>query len=222
MNYITDLGFAVCSAHEASNSQNRRIMQLNTDRFNPYQQFITELNFAQNKLSTLPKTMFTAFPSLRVLSLEKNKISSLPGGMGKCPKLYSLHLKQNQLKDLPADLSECTSLQCLDISCNPFDVLPNVIFECRTLVELHMTDIGLTSLPDKIGQLEQLEVLNLAGNLFTDLPAGMSSLIHLTHLDISGVEWIKTDDDRKALLTREAYDAIATIHLPLAKLKDEV
>ena len=222
MNYVSDLGFAVCKAHAASNAQKCHLKELDLERFNPYHQFITELNFAQNKLSSLPENLFTAFPSLRVLSLEKNKVSILPGGMSKCFSLHSLFLKQNQLKNLPFELSECGKLQYLDISCNPFDELPDVIFNCRSLIELNLADIGFSNLPDKISQLEKLEILNLAGNLLTDLPAEMENLKRLTHLDISGVEWIKTGDKRKALLTKEAYENIASIHLPLAKLKDEV
>lgn len=222
MSYVGELGFWVCGAHESSNSQNKQLTQLSCERFLPYQQFITELNFASNNLKTLPQNIFTAFPALRVLAVEKNKIVALPAGISKCPKLYSLLLKQNQLTNLPAELNACTSLQYLDISCNPFPKIPDVVFECRSVIELRMEDIGFESLSPNIGHLESLEVLSISGNLLTDLPAEMSQLKRLTHLDISGVQWIETEDDRKAMLTREGYGNIAQIYLPLAKLNSSV
>ena len=223
MNYVPEFGFAVCGAHEASNSQNRRLVQLNPDRFLPYQHFITELNFANNNIGLLPQNLFSAFPALKILSLENNKISNIPSGMSKCVSLWSLSLKQNRLKDLPAELNLCTSLKNLNVSCNPFAVLPEVIFECVSLIELHIADIGFTNLSEKIGRLESLEVLDLSGNLLIDLPETMSNLKRLTHLDISGVAWIRVEDERNfSVITREAYNKIAANNILMENFNHEV
>ena len=107
-----------------------------------------ELDCPANALAPLCKLR-----SLRLLSLEKNRLTSVPALIGTMLSLRRISLHSNQLTDLPSSL-------CLLVSLESFDVHKNM----------------LTSLPQNIGNLKNLQKLDLSENRLAELPVTICEL----------------------------------------------
>lgn len=117
---------------------------------------LADLRLSKNQLSCLPVTMFTGriqtslahldlsenqlrtinaalcgLSMLAVVKLDRNRLVSLPLGIGKLTRLVQLSASENQLKTLPGDFDRLT-LNSLDLSQNPLaDDEPTTVIPCN-------------------------------------------------------------------------------------------
>ena len=80
------------------------------------------VGFKANRIETVPPRSLN--PNLRWLILTDNKITSLPGTIGRCTRMQKLMLAGNRLTCLPAELSQCRDVGLLRISAHHFTELP--------------------------------------------------------------------------------------------------
>jgi Leucine-rich repeat (LRR) protein len=85
---------------------------------------LRQLDLRGNNISHVPEDMFIGFgQTLKMLSLQKNSISTLPNKIFEELHLLEwLHLNENQMTQLPKDTFEqlFTNLKVLDVHGNPF------------------------------------------------------------------------------------------------------
>ncbi|WP_448118977.1 NEL-type E3 ubiquitin ligase domain-containing protein [Pseudomonas serbica] len=105
-----------------------------------------------------------AFPKLRSLTLNHNRLGALPDAVGQCEHLIRLSASYNDLgasDEWQRQVRSLRHLQSLDLSVN-------------RLVSLDVTG------------LEQLQALDVSGNLLWDWPQGVLQAPALATLDLSG------------------------------------
>jgi Leucine-rich repeat (LRR) protein len=122
---------------------------------------LTHLYLANTQLTEVSGKL-PSLPSLRVLSLERNRLKTLRLPEGSLPELRILILAGNQLKASPSGLEGCSRLTELDLSDNRLDDLPTVLASLP-LVRLNLARNRLTHLPRVNGWAELLE-LDLSRN----------------------------------------------------------
>jgi|GEM_PF-1278047 hypothetical protein len=71
--------------------------------------------------------------SLKILSLNHDKLEALPSEIGGLENLEQLTLHDNRLTELPEELALLQNLKYLDLGANPFEVLPEVVGEIPNL-----------------------------------------------------------------------------------------
>ncbi|QLE57703.1 leucine-rich repeat domain-containing protein [Nostoc sp. TCL26-01] len=137
------------------------------------------------------------------LDLSGQKLTELPGEIGKLQQLESLilgkqvdgyepvgggYLKKvsgNNLKTLPLELLSLANLRKLDISGNPLKSIPDVVTQILHLEELILIRVQLTEIPEAIANLTNLTLLDLRDNQITEIPEAIAKLIHLTQFYLS-------------------------------------
>lgn len=80
---------------------------------------ITEMDFSNNVLTSLPEQFCLFFPELEVLILRQNKIKKLPENFGSLTALRQLDLSHNSIKKLPNSFADLGELEWLNLSRNP-------------------------------------------------------------------------------------------------------
>ena len=104
-------------------------------------------------------------PSITLLDLSENSLSSLPSGtFAQLPTLTSINLRGNSLTSVPPGLP--AGLTALDLSDNSIESLPDGVFDgLAELDSLDLSDNSIGSLPDGVfNGLAQLGALKMAGN----------------------------------------------------------
>lgn len=196
---------AVCQAHHYSHSSGKGLTEVSLDVFKNCSSFIVSLDLSMNLLESLPANFFPTFPVIQILNLSKNRLKSLPNGIGSCGTLASVDVSHNYLHKLPDDFKDVSpSLRVLNISNNPLGTLPVCVISA-TLEELHASSTSIKEVPNDIGQMVNLIVLKLGENQLRSLPPTFANLSHLADLDLSGIRWIETNDT-KMLLTQSAFN----------------
>ena len=104
------------------------------------------------------------YPNLDWLTLDDNRLGSLPPQIGELKKLETLTLARNQLKSLPPQIGQLKKLKMLILDKNQLASLPPEIEQLEKLESLDLTDNKLVSLPPQIAQLPRLEKVYLDGN----------------------------------------------------------
>ncbi|KAL9224276.1 hypothetical protein vseg_000331 [Gypsophila vaccaria] len=133
---------------------------------------LEEINANFNQLSTLPDTIGFELQSLRKLSVNSNKLMSLPYSISHATELRVLDVRLNCLRSLPNDLENLTKLQVLNVSQN-FQYLvelPYSIGLLLSLIELDVSYNKLKSLPTSLGCLRDLKKLCVEGNPLVSPP----------------------------------------------------
>mmetsp|Transcript_24293 Transcript_24293/g.28597 ORF Transcript_24293/g.28597 Transcript_24293/m.28597 type:complete len:1164 (+) Transcript_24293:199-3690(+) len=130
--------------------------------------------------------------SCRIMRLSHNLIGpTLPDALGiganALLKLESLSLDNNKLETLPATFGGMKALKRLYLFNNQISAFPNhgCLGPLTSLVELRLRHNILKQLPLDMGGMVSLQVLDLAYNLLMELPQSMSGLSSLRHLDLS-------------------------------------
>ncbi|KAL4567589.1 hypothetical protein LXL04_023177 [Taraxacum kok-saghyz] len=101
------------------------------------------------------------FPLLRVLKLNKLRISEVPEFIGSLKHLRYLNLSQTNIKHLPDSICSLSNLQTLIVSrCNSLQKLPNDFSKLKDLRHLDVGDTpSLKKMPLGIGELKSLRTL---------------------------------------------------------------
>lgn len=93
-----------------------------------------ELSINDNKLISLP--MFIGrMSSLQVLLANDNCLKSLPANICSSPKLRTVHLSKNYIMELPKSISNIVSLECLWLDFNKLASLPFGFHRLKNLKE---------------------------------------------------------------------------------------
>ena len=92
------------------------------------------VGFKANRIETVAAGAFP--PLLRWLILTDNRITELPGSIGRCGRLQKLMLAGNQLEQLPAEMAACVNLELVRLAANRFREFPGWLFELPRLAWL--------------------------------------------------------------------------------------
>jgi Leucine-rich repeat (LRR) protein len=185
-------GFEVKQLHLQSNN----LTQLHEDSFRglkfPYSNINSILDISQNKLQTLPPTVFAGL-EVAQLYLQNNKLQALPGvftwGLASynSMNLHVLNLAHNELSEVP-QFDRFDNLRCLKLEGNRLQRLHQKTFRGSNLSpenyggmpleDLNLEQNQLTELhPDCFVYYSQLREnlleLKLGGNRLTALPDGL-------------------------------------------------
>ncbi|XP_033749950.1 uncharacterized protein LOC117334433 [Pecten maximus] len=196
-------GAFLCPGHVACLEPEVNLSEFQTNVFQGYKPFISQIVKSNNHLETIQKTAFEDLPNLCKFSLPENFLEVVPDTIVKCRFLKELCLADNDLLELPSALYSCTELTHLDISNNRMVKLPSALAHMGNLQVLRLNNLLLKSLPDTIGHLQRLKELSLNGNCLTVLPKTMKNLKSLTKLSLTGIKWM--DNKTNLLLSKENF-----------------
>ncbi|KAL6459113.1 hypothetical protein MHYP_G00325850 [Metynnis hypsauchen] len=125
---------------------------------------------------------------LQSLILCRNKITSVPKGIGELKALKVLDLSVNALQDLPEEISSLSELTTLNVSCNNIRELPLGLSQCTKLCSINVSKNELTQLPEDLYSSSNLELLNTiiaSENAIEQLSSEIHNLPALKVLDLS-------------------------------------
>ncbi|GER38484.1 plant intracellular ras group-related LRR 1 [Striga asiatica] len=127
---------------------------------------LVELDASFNKLTYLPTNIGLEMKNLKRLSINLNKIRSLPTSIGEMKSLRILDVHFNELHGLPNSIGKLNNLEILNLSSNFSDLteLPDTITDLTNLKELDLSNNQIHALPDKFGRLSSLTKLNVDQN----------------------------------------------------------
>jgi leucine-rich repeat protein SHOC2 len=131
---------------------------------------IQYLDLSDNALTSLPTFGWDRLDQLLHLKLLRNRLSSLPSGLGSLPKLQRLDVAANKLKTLPQSLFSSKTLAFLDAQQNTLQELPDNAGGCEALVRLVLTrNRDLRGLPGSVCRLARLQELRVDKSCFLAL-----------------------------------------------------
>jgi len=127
---------------------------------------LLELDVSFNCLTYLPTNIGHEMSNLQRLSIQLNKIFSLPTSIGEMRSLRHLDAHFNELRGLPLAIGKLTNLEILNLSGNFSDLkeLPETFGDLTNLKELDLSNNQISALPDSFGRLDNLTKLNLDQN----------------------------------------------------------
>lgn len=136
-----------------------------TDHVNFYRS-LEELDASYNKLTYLPTNIGLELVNLKRLSIQLNKLRSLPKSVGEMRSLRLLDVHFNELSTIPDSIGKLVNLEAFNLSKNFSDLteLPDTISDLTSLKELDVSNNQIRALPDKFGQLMNLSKLNVEEN----------------------------------------------------------
>lgn len=119
-----------------------------------------------NSLSYLPTNIGYELQNLEKLSIQLNKIRSLPSSICEIKSLRYVDAHFNELHGLPMAIGKLTNLEVLNLSSNFSDLkeLPETFGDLSSLRELDLSNNQIHALPDTFGSLDNLTKLNLEQN----------------------------------------------------------
>jgi Leucine-rich repeat (LRR) protein len=120
--------------------------------------------------------------SLKDLNLSKNKITSVPEGIGKFPQLKNLELSYNQIARVSAEIGKLKSLETISFYQNKLTAIPSGIFRLTSLRSIDLYYNRLDEVDPAIGNMTQLRILFLSNNFIKALPASIGNLSNLLAL----------------------------------------
>ncbi|CAF0927191.1 unnamed protein product [Rotaria sp. Silwood1] len=121
------------------------------------------LNMKSNQLSTLPLTLLTDLPNLRILNLTNNKFQE---NIFQPALIYlrELDLSNNSLTSID-NIGKYKSLQILDLNINKISLIPLEIMKLSsTLKRLTMNSNVLNGVPYSMANMRSLEVFSATAN----------------------------------------------------------
>jgi hypothetical protein len=173
--------------------------QLTTISSSPFSKLLglEKLRLSFNALTDdgVPWAELAALPRLAVLTLDHNRLTSLPATclsthcLG--PHLLKLALDHNKLTSLPDSISCLTSLKALSVASNQLTELPSGLSQCTALEELDASSNPIHSLPIQWSDAEykgfqKLEILALDATLIDTLPSAIFQTPSLRRLSLHG------------------------------------
>ncbi|WP_442267697.1 leucine-rich repeat domain-containing protein [Tenacibaculum sp. ZS6-P6] len=168
---------------------------------------LTYLNLSNNSLTSLPSGIgnFTVLQELFVthqnnVTTREKTLEVLPDEIGAIVSLKKLSLQGNKLSSIPNTINGLIALEELNLgdnagNGNELTSLPSTIGALSSLKTLNVPYNRLSSLPDEIGNLTNLENLNIAYQITFDttntyylnsLPLTINNLTSLVNFDATG------------------------------------
>ena len=125
-----------------------------------------DLRLDENELDCPAKCLapLCKLRNLRVLSLEKNRLTEVPSLVGTMTSLRRVILHSNQLMHLPISLCLLTALETLDVHKNHISSLPANIGGLKGLQKLDVSENRLIELPVSICELNEDAQLSVGRN----------------------------------------------------------
>ncbi|XP_035474786.2 toll-like receptor 13 isoform X1 [Scophthalmus maximus] len=151
---------------------------------------VTEMDLAENKIKNIPDNAFRSLQSLRILSLSRNRLSSVPAATRKLPSLTELDLSFNNITKLGCDdFANQTKLRRLNLYGNSISALQECLF--KDLIQLQVLKLQnnrISNLNSAFqNYLPNLRQLLLNGNELTEIIHGeFSGLKSLQNLSLLG------------------------------------
>lgn len=139
---------------------------------------ITHFSLQWLGLYSIPTKFFEYLPRLKVLSLEGNKLISIPRSIAQCTDLTSLDACNNQLVRIP-DMERLTKLEALLLHRNQLTWIPASLGTLTNLQNLHLEHNALSSIPNALGKLTRLRILCLEHNALSSIPNALGELTRL-------------------------------------------
>ncbi|KPU79886.1 uncharacterized protein Dana_GF18150, isoform B [Drosophila ananassae] len=93
---------------------------------------LNELHASNNFIKTIPKSMCSNLPHLKILDLRDNKITELPDELCLLRNLTRLDVSNNSISVLPVTLSSLAHLISLQVDGNPIKTIRRDILQCGT------------------------------------------------------------------------------------------
>ncbi|XP_064650804.1 leucine-rich repeat-containing protein 58-like [Lineus longissimus] len=142
------------------------------------------LKMDHNYLTLLPGIIGT-FKNLKHLDISNNDIGLLSNEIVRLRNLKTLIAKNNNLDNdsIPKDLGQM-ELMSINLSGNNLVDFPPQFTEISTLRRLFLGGNQIRQLPSQVQHMYRLEVLYLGGNKLTEIPAEMGYLQNLTCLTL--------------------------------------
>ncbi|NND77976.1 MAG: hypothetical protein HKN39_07310 [Flavobacteriales bacterium] len=140
---------------------------------------VLELKLSGKKHSKLPEEL-RAFKNLKVLSIKRSNLDSLPSWLSELP-IEELYLSKNRFQKMPA-----------------------VLFEMKGLRELDLGHNYISNVPAEISQLQDLEKLSLWGNGIYELPLEIKEMPNLKTIDLRVIDLNRQDQ----IYLRETFPKI--------------
>ncbi|KAK9124594.1 hypothetical protein Sjap_014196 [Stephania japonica] len=142
---------------------------------------------------------------LKILSLDKNYLTTLPSSLGGLTNLKELHLARNQLSSLPIEIGFLSQLQILKANSNRLTSIPSSVGDCNSLAELDLASNLLSELPETLGNLQNLKTLHLTNNGLKSVPSTLlKKCSELATLVLHGTEI--TEDVLRRMEGWEEFD----------------
>ncbi|XP_031687303.1 extracellular matrix protein 2 [Oncorhynchus kisutch] len=162
-------------------------------------------NSLGNGNDTLPGSVLSPLGSLRTLSLDRNRLASVPLGLPL--SIRELYLRGNLIQQFPGEAFVGTSeLVILDLSANRLTnhgLLRESLVNATHLESLNLEGNQLKKVPRHLPS--SLKTLNLEGNLISSV--GKASFLHLPHLEHLGLARNKI-----ARVASGAFRALPVLH----------
>ncbi|KAJ8888030.1 hypothetical protein PR048_007515, partial [Dryococelus australis] len=124
---------------------------------------------------------------LELLTLDHNKLTSLPLCIINFRNLTILDISFNSFSAIPEVITQC-SLTCLiaTSNCLRSDSFPKSFSQMKDLKELHLGGNNLTAFPEQILELPRLKYLYLGSNRIANIPPDVRKLTRLQFLYLGG------------------------------------
>lgn len=142
------------------------------------------LQYAGNGLTKLPLTVF--HPSLKVLDVSENNLTTIPDAVSKCSQLEELDLHTNQLIAYPSSSFVLKNLKSLILSGNPLTMLAPWVINQPVLKILFIDNTKIESLPEDLCKMNALRFLTIEEDSIKELPSCFCELKKLKVLMVSG------------------------------------
>ncbi|XP_054762235.2 protein artichoke-like [Lytechinus pictus] len=137
---------------------------------------LTWLNLQGNRLLELQRGVFRGAPSLRVLTLSRNRISRIvPDAFGGFNRLHRLMMSDNTLERLPDGVFRLLgTLETLNLQNNSLTEISDKAFQgLSALSNLNLAENKLTNGKMKwLKHIQSVQTLNLIGNRFGEISSG--------------------------------------------------
>mmetsp|Transcript_18815 Transcript_18815/g.38549 ORF Transcript_18815/g.38549 Transcript_18815/m.38549 type:complete len:545 (+) Transcript_18815:67-1701(+) len=125
--------------------------------------------------NSLPSSLASSLPTLKILFFFKNKFTKYPAVLGECENLTMVSFKLNQIEEIEPEALQ-PQLRWLILTGNKLRQLPDAIGRCTNLQKLMLSGNNLSSLPGSISKCTNLELVRLACNDLQEAPLDLLSL----------------------------------------------
>ena len=135
---------------------------------------LTSLIIRQNDLTTIDHIPNTE--NLKVLNLERNKITKISGDFSGMTNLGTINLSFNNLTQFPLALTDAIAVRNLNLTNNKITDLPSEFSNLKVVKELNLSNNNFSDFPTVLGKLPKLQDLRINNNKITKLPNEVTQL----------------------------------------------